>query len=54
MDTLDSYQRHIIELIHSSENPDEIRKEIISYLKSLQKCPSRLKDVPQDSDRAAD
>lgn len=54
MDTLDSYQRHIIELIHSAENPDEIRKEIISYLKSLRKCPSQPKDVSQDLDRVAD
>lgn len=54
MDTLSNNERHIIEMIHSSDDPDAVRKEIISYLKSLRKYPSQPTNVSPDSDRAAD
>ena len=54
METLSNNERHIVEMIHSSENPDAVRKEIISYLKLLRKCPFQPMSVPQDLDRVAD
>lgn len=54
METLSASERNLIKMIHASKNPEETRKEIISYLGLLRKYPSQPTDVPPHSDRAAD
>lgn len=54
METLSANERNLIKMIHASKNPEETRKEIISYLGLLRKYPSQPISALPGSDRAAD